>query len=147
MSVGFQHPNAKVHVCDGFKFLEEQKNQFDVIITDSSDPEGPAEVLFQKPYFELLYGALREGGVISTQGCSSPLRPLLVSFALCFHLLPLRFGLRRYPDFILHFRLHFARSLCRLLFLSLFSFTKKVTSSLITDQANHTNHFTSRVSH
>ncbi|DAA74534.1 TPA_exp: Uncharacterized protein A8136_3292 [Trichophyton benhamiae CBS 112371] len=67
MSVGFQHPNAKVHVCDGFKFLEEQKNQFDVIITDSSDPEGPAEVLFQKPYFELLYGALREGGVISTQ--------------------------------------------------------------------------------
>ncbi|KMQ43867.1 S-adenosyl-L-methionine-dependent methyltransferase [Trichophyton rubrum] len=69
MSVGFQHPNAKVYVRDGFKFLEEQKNQFDVIITDSSDPEGPAEVLFQKPYFELLYGALREGGVISTQGC------------------------------------------------------------------------------
>ncbi|KAM5486783.1 putrescine aminopropyltransferase [Microsporum canis] len=68
MSVGFQHPNAKVHVRDGFKFLEEQKNQFDVIITDSSDPEGPAEVLFQKPYFELLHGALREGGVISTQG-------------------------------------------------------------------------------
>lgn len=99
MSVGFQHPNAKVYVRDGFKFLEEQKNQFDVIITDSSDPEGPAEVLFQKPYFELLYGALREGGVISTQGCSSPLRPLLVSFALCFHSLPLRFGLRRYPDF------------------------------------------------
>ncbi|EZF09772.1 spermidine synthase [Trichophyton rubrum D6] len=116
MSVGFQHPNAKVYVRDGFKFLEEQKNQFDVIITDSSDPEGPAEVLFQKPYFELLYGALREGGVISTQGCSSPLRPLLVSFALCFHTLLLRFGLRRYPDFILHFRLHFARSLCRLLF-------------------------------
>ena len=72
MSVGFQHPNAKVHIGDGFKFLEERKNEFDVIITDSSDPEGPAEVLFQKPYFELLYGALREGGVISTQGCSSP---------------------------------------------------------------------------
>ncbi|KAK2821804.1 putrescine aminopropyltransferase [Arthroderma sp. PD_2] len=67
MSVGFQHPNAKTHVGDGFKFLEEQKNQFDVIITDSSDPDGPAEVLFQKPYFELLHGALREGGVISTQ--------------------------------------------------------------------------------
>ncbi len=30
------------------------QNQFDVIITDSSDPEGPAESLFQKPYFELL---------------------------------------------------------------------------------------------
>ena|ERR1700712_1521724 len=69
MAVGFEHPNVKVHVGDGFKFLEERKNEFDVIITDSSDPEGPAESLFQKPYFELLFGALREGGVITTQGC------------------------------------------------------------------------------
>ena len=73
MSIGFQHPNVKVHVGDGFKFLEERKNEFDVIITDSSDPEGPAESLFQKPYFELLRDALRDGGVITTQGCSSPL--------------------------------------------------------------------------
>jgi spermidine synthase len=69
MSVGYQHPKVKVHVGDGFKFLEDYKNAFDVIITDSSDPEGPAESLFQKPYFELLHGALREGGVITTQGC------------------------------------------------------------------------------
>jgi spermidine synthase len=72
MAVGFQHPNVKVHVGDGFKFLEEYKDTFDVIITDSSDPEGPAESLFQKPYFELLFGALREGGVITTQGCRFP---------------------------------------------------------------------------
>ena len=72
MSIGFQHPAVKVHIGDGFKFLEDRKNEFDVIITDSSDPEGPAESLFQKPYFELLNGALREGGVITTQGCSSP---------------------------------------------------------------------------
>jgi spermidine synthase len=68
MSIGFQHPNVKVHIGDGFKFLADYKNEFDVIITDSSDPEGPAESLFQKPYFELLNGALREGGVITTQG-------------------------------------------------------------------------------
>ncbi|KAI4142827.1 MAG: hypothetical protein L6R39_004800 [Caloplaca ligustica] len=67
MSIGFQHPNVSVHVGDGFKFLADRKNEFDVIITDSSDPEGPAESLFEKPYFELLYGALREGGVITTQ--------------------------------------------------------------------------------
>ncbi|RPA87156.1 spermidine synthase [Ascobolus immersus RN42] len=67
MSVGFEHPNVKVHIGDGFKFLEEYKNEFDVIITDSSDPDGPAESLFQKPYFELLHGALKEGGVITTQ--------------------------------------------------------------------------------
>ncbi|KAF2151112.1 spermidine synthase, partial [Myriangium duriaei CBS 260.36] len=67
MSVGFQHPAVKVHVGDGFKFLDDKKDTFDVIITDSSDPDGPAESLFQKPYFELLHGALREGGVITTQ--------------------------------------------------------------------------------
>lgn len=72
MAVGFEHTKSKVHVGDGFKFLNEYKNAFDVIITDSSDPEGPAESLFQKPYFQLLHDALREGGVITTQGCTSP---------------------------------------------------------------------------
>jgi spermidine synthase len=67
MAVGFEHPNVKVHVEDGFKFLADRKNEFDVIITDSSDPEGPAQALFEKSYFELLHGALRDGGVITTQ--------------------------------------------------------------------------------
>jgi spermidine synthase len=72
MAVGFQASNVRVHVGDGFEFLKEHKEDFDVIITDSSDPEGPAESLFQKPYFELLFAALREGGVITTQGCKPP---------------------------------------------------------------------------
>lgn len=67
MAVGFQHPKVKTHVGDGFKFLANCQDEFDVIITDSSDPEGPAETLFQKPYFELLHAALREGGVVTTQ--------------------------------------------------------------------------------
>ncbi len=67
MSVGFQHPKVQVHVEDGFKFMQERKGEFDVIITDSSDPDGPAESLFQSPYFKLLNEALREGGVITTQ--------------------------------------------------------------------------------
>ena len=71
MSLSFQHPKVQVHVGDGFQFLRDRTNEFDIIITDSSDPNGPAETLFQKPYFELLHGALREGGVITTQGCSA----------------------------------------------------------------------------
>lgn len=67
MAVGLTHPKSTVHVGDGFKFLDDYKNTFDVIITDSSDPEGPAESLFQKPYFQLLHDALREGGCITTQ--------------------------------------------------------------------------------
>ena len=68
MSVGFQHPKVKVHVADGFEYLRNKQGEFDVIITDSSDPDGPAESLFQGSYFELLNSALREGGMITTQG-------------------------------------------------------------------------------
>ncbi|SMN18016.1 similar to Saccharomyces cerevisiae YPR069C SPE3 Spermidine synthase, involved in biosynthesis of spermidine and also in biosynthesis of pantothenic acid [Maudiozyma saulgeensis] len=67
MSSVYNDPKVKVHIGDGFQFLRDYKNTFDVIITDSSDPEGPAETLFQKPYFELLNDALTEKGVITTQ--------------------------------------------------------------------------------
>lgn len=83
MSEGFKHPKVKVHVGDGFKFLDDYKNTFDVIITDSSDPEGPAESLFQKPYFQLMHDALREGGVITTQGCTFSSRPCTESQETC----------------------------------------------------------------
>lgn len=69
MAVGLTHPKSKVHIGDGFAFLQDPVNKgaFDVIITDSSDPVGPAEALFQKPYFQLLKEALKPGGHISTQ--------------------------------------------------------------------------------
>lgn len=68
MAISYQHPKVEKFIGDGFKFLADRKNEFDVIITDSSDPEGPAESLFQKPYFQLMHDALREGGIITTQG-------------------------------------------------------------------------------
>lgn len=68
MAAGYDDPRVTLHIGDGFKFLADRKNEFDVIITDSSDPVGPANALFEKPYFILLRDALREGGHISTQG-------------------------------------------------------------------------------
>ncbi|KAF9069486.1 spermidine synthase [Rhodocollybia butyracea] len=41
---------------------------YDVIVTDSSDPVGPAASLFQKPYYQLLHDALKPGGHIAAQG-------------------------------------------------------------------------------
>jgi spermidine synthase len=61
-------PKVTVHVGDGFQFLAANESTYDVIITDSSDPVGPAESLFKKPYFQLLHDALTPGGHISTQG-------------------------------------------------------------------------------
>ncbi|KAK0532870.1 saccharopine dehydrogenase (NADP+, L-glutamate-forming) [Tilletia horrida] len=69
MAAGLKHPKATVHIGDGFAFLKQPENKgaFDVIITDSSDPVGPAQALFEKPYFQLLKEALKPGGHISTQ--------------------------------------------------------------------------------
>ncbi|KAF9260420.1 hypothetical protein L218DRAFT_932518 [Marasmius fiardii PR-910] len=68
MSGLLNDPKVTVHIGDGFKFLKENEGSYDVIITDSSDPVGPAESLFQKSYYQLLFDALRPGGHISTQG-------------------------------------------------------------------------------
>lgn len=68
MSAYFQHPKVKVVVGDGLEFLSTYENEFDVIITDSSDPDGPAQSLFQKAYFESIFKSLRKRGVMITQG-------------------------------------------------------------------------------
>ncbi|ORX83761.1 spermidine synthase-like protein [Basidiobolus meristosporus CBS 931.73] len=68
MAVGFQHPKVSVHIGDGFPYLQDKVNTFDVIITDSSDPVGPAESLYQENFYNLMKGALREGGIVCTQG-------------------------------------------------------------------------------
>lgn len=61
------HPRVNIVIDDGFKFLRENRNKFDVIITDSSDPEGPAEEFFRTSYFELLSNALSPKGVVIMQ--------------------------------------------------------------------------------
>lgn len=68
MAIGYDDPRVKVHIMDGAKFMEENKDAYDVIITDSSDPVGPASVLFETPFYDAMYGSLREGGIVCTQG-------------------------------------------------------------------------------
>lgn len=68
LSQGFNDPRVKVHIYDGAKFMEENKDSFDVIITDSSDPIGPASVLFETPFYNAMHGSLRDGGIVCTQG-------------------------------------------------------------------------------
>lgn len=70
MAAGFDSPKLHLTIGDGFEYMKDHKNEFDVIITDSSDPIGPATSLFQESYYELLKNALRPGGVVCSQnGC------------------------------------------------------------------------------
>ena len=42
-AVGFSSPKVHVHIQDGMEFMAQHKAEFDVIITDSSDPIGTPE--------------------------------------------------------------------------------------------------------
>ncbi len=52
---------------DGAKYVREHKNSFDIIIVDSSDPIGPAEVLFSEEFYASMKESLTEGGIATTQ--------------------------------------------------------------------------------
>lgn len=67
MGAGLEHPKVNLRVGDGFEFMKKHTGEFDVIITDSSDPVGPAECLFEESYFNLMKTALRPGGIICSQ--------------------------------------------------------------------------------
>ncbi len=68
MAAGFQHPKVKVVIGDGFEYLKNNVGTYDVIITDSSDPVGPAEALFSETFYGLMHDSLTPGGIICTQG-------------------------------------------------------------------------------
>ncbi|RZC79732.1 hypothetical protein C5167_042307 [Papaver somniferum] len=68
LAVGFEDPRVNVHIGDGVAFLKAvPEGTYDAVIVDSSDPIGPAQELFEKPFFASVAKALRPGGVVCTQ--------------------------------------------------------------------------------
>jgi spermidine synthase len=67
MSSAFDDPRLEVQTGDGLEFVKTTKERFDIVITDSSDPIGPAESLFNENYYESLFTVLESGGVICSQ--------------------------------------------------------------------------------
>lgn len=68
MAAQFDSSKLNLFIGDGFEFLKKHKNEFDVVITDSSDPIGPAESLFGQSYYQLLNESMADGGILSSQG-------------------------------------------------------------------------------
>lgn len=67
MSKGFSSPKLTLEIRDGFEYMRQHQQEFDVIVTDSSDPIGPAVNLFTESYFELVKKALKPNGIICSQ--------------------------------------------------------------------------------
>jgi len=63
----FDDPRASVLVMDGTRYIAEIADKFDVIIIDSTDPQGPGEPLFTPAFYAACRARLRPGGMIAVQ--------------------------------------------------------------------------------
>lgn len=63
----FDNPRGKIVISDGMDFVRDTDERFDVIISDSTDPIGPGEVLFTEDFYAHCKRILNRGGVIATQ--------------------------------------------------------------------------------
>jgi spermidine synthase len=67
LAKSFDNKKVNLYVGDGAIFMKENKNKFDIVCVDSSDPIGPAEVLFTKSFYQDIKNALSKNGIASTQ--------------------------------------------------------------------------------
>jgi len=63
----FDDPRLDLVIADGATFMEQCEETFDCIITDSTDPIGPGEVLFESRFYQHCAKCLTETGVLVTQ--------------------------------------------------------------------------------
>jgi spermidine synthase len=63
----FDDPKLTLHIADGVAFVRETQKKFDIIIVDSTDPEGLGSVLFTHEFYQNCYKILNKDGILVTQ--------------------------------------------------------------------------------
>lgn len=63
----YDDPRVNIVIDDGANFVRECTEQFDVIISDSTDPIGPGDVLFTSDFYENCKKCLADNGILVTQ--------------------------------------------------------------------------------
>jgi spermidine synthase len=63
----FADPRFESVIADGMVYVAETDRRFDVIIVDSTDPQGPGAVLFTREFYAACKKCMAKGGVMVTQ--------------------------------------------------------------------------------
>lgn len=63
----FDDPRVRLEIDDGLHFVRTCQDRFDVIISDSTDPIGPGEALFQEDFYAHCKRCLTPDGILVTQ--------------------------------------------------------------------------------
>jgi spermidine synthase len=63
----FDDARVTIVIDDGLKYVQHTDDTFDVIISDSTDPIGPGQALFQDDFYAACKRCLAPGGILVTQ--------------------------------------------------------------------------------
>src|SRR5262245_61341340 len=64
---GFADKRFESVIDDGMKYVARTDRRFDVIIVDSTDPQGPGKILFSEKFYSACKRCMAKGGVMVTQ--------------------------------------------------------------------------------
>lgn len=67
LTTGANDRRARLLFQDGKEFIANGSDKFDIVMLDLSDPVGPAEELFQKPFYQSVYNRLNDDGILVAQ--------------------------------------------------------------------------------
>lgn len=71
----FDDPRAEIVIDDGFNYVRNCELKFDLIISDSTDPIGPGEVLFTDDFYSACKRCLNPQGILATQNGIAFMQP------------------------------------------------------------------------
>lgn len=67
ISCKLNDPKVEILVQDAIEYIKDKKNEFDIILIDSTDPLGPGEGLFTEEFYTNVKNSLKQGGIVAAQ--------------------------------------------------------------------------------
>lgn len=67
IACGLSDPRVEIKVEDAIEFIKDKKNEYDIVLIDSTDPIGPGEGLFTDEFYTNVKNSLKEGGIMVAQ--------------------------------------------------------------------------------
>ena len=61
------NPKVEILVEDAIEYIKTKKNEFDIVLIDSTDPMGPGEGLFTEEFYTNVKKSLKKGGIVAAQ--------------------------------------------------------------------------------
>ncbi len=69
----FEDRRVAIHFEDGRKFVERKASQYDVVIMDMTDPQGPSRFLYTKEFFDSVKAAMKDERALFAMHSESPI--------------------------------------------------------------------------